>query len=319
MMQRLGSEKKSKFIRAEFLPIIIVIFILLLVLSLALFSNANAYYGLSGLGLYGSGIYGGLGFYGLGGGYGMGLYGLSGLYGGIGGLYGIGGFYGLGGMFGGLGGLYGISGLYSSGVLGGLYGLSGLCGLCGGLYGIGCSYGLNGMYGGLGGFGGLLSSIGQLSSLGLLGIGTQSKAQPAPVMTAEQAGTWTGTWFSLVQLKGGLMNMTLVEDALTGIISGEVNLILNKITNSIPANVTGVLTAGGGTTTFILTGGNQGFLGNTLTTLLLLPSSIPIYNIELTCTMTSPVNMTGTYQIQNLLKLEVDYGDFDLVLTTPVI
>ena len=116
--------------------------------------------------------------------------------------------------------------------------------------------------------------------------------------------------------------MTLVEDILTGIISGEVNLLLNKITNSIPADVTGVLTTGvgvGATTTFVLAGGNQGFLGTSITTLLLLPSTIPIYNIELNCTLTSPVTMTGTYEILDLNKLEIDYGNFDLTLTSPVI
>jgi hypothetical protein len=137
-----------------------------------------------------------------------------------------------------------------------------------------------------------------------------------PVVSAEQAGTWSGSWFSLVQLKGGIMSMTLVEDALAGILSGEVNLILNKVTNSIPATVTGVVPVGVGTA-FTLTGGNQGFLGTT--TLILLPSVLSIYAIELTCTMTSPVAMTGTYMVQDLLKLDVDYGNFNLTLTAPII
>lgn len=307
-MRRLRSDQRSKIFNIEVVTLVIILLLLMVLFAIALIPGANAYYGLSGFGLYGGGLYGGLGLYGLGGLYGMGLYGLGGGYGGIGGLYSL---YGLGSLY----GFYGLGGI------GGLYGLSGIYGLSG-LYGLGSLYGLGGLYGGLGGFGGLLGTMNQLSNLGLLNTNTQNPTQTAPVVTAEQTGFWTGAWFSLIQLKGGLMNMTLIENTLTGILSGEVNLILNKITNSVPASVTGFLPVGvtvGTGTTFVLSGGNQGFLGTSLTTLLLLPTKIPVYNIELRCTMTSPVTMSGTYQILDLDKLEIDYGNFDLTLTTPVI
>ncbi|MGA1843636.1 MAG: hypothetical protein ACMUIS_03630 [bacterium] len=321
----------------------IVIIILVLVVPLAV-SPGNAYFG-----TFSSGFYGGLGSYGLGGLYGMGLYGLGGMYGGsyglyglsgLGGLYGLGGIYGLGGLYGmglyGLGGMYGGSyGLYGLSGLGGLYGLGlgGLCGLSGlyGLSGLSGLGGLGGLYGlgGLSGLGGLLGSMGLLGNLGLGNTITQSTPTQTAVLTAEQAGTWSGTWTSLVTLKGGFMDMSLVEDVLTGVLSGQVNLFLNKVTNSIPADVTGYLTTvgpgslgitgtGGAVATFILSGGNQSFFSS----LVLVPvftSAIPLYTINLVCVMTSPVTMTGTYDVQDIYKLNADSGEFQLTLTAPVI
>jgi hypothetical protein len=312
---------------------------LFLILS---FNNVEAYYGLSGLGLYGSGIYGGsYGLYGLGGLYSMGcLYGLGGTYG-LSGLYGLGGLYGMGSLYGlsglsGLGGLYGLGSLYG---LGGSYGLSGLYGL-GSLYGTGGLYGMSSLYGlggitapngiggllglsslfgrggiyGIGGLGGLLGSSSPLSSLGLLSPGVQSTTPAAPVVTAEQAGTWTGTWISFIKLNAGFMNLTLVEDTLSGLLSGETNLILNKITKSIPAQVSGVFSGG---TTFTLTGRNNPIIPITL--LLTTTALLTSYTIQLNCTLTSPTTMTGTYTIQDLVKLDIDYGSFNLTLSTPVI
>lgn len=319
-MQRLASDKKCSFIPTEVLALILICLICLLFVP-----STHAYYGLSGLGLYGGLGYGGSGLYGLGGMYG-GLYGMMGLYG-LGGLYGFsGGLYGLSG----LGRLYTLGGLYG---LGGLSGLGGLCGL-GGLYGLGGLCGLGGLYG-LGGMGcglggGLLGSMGLLSLSGLLNPTTKSTAQPAPVMTAEQAGTWTGTWTSLVTLKGGIMNMSLVEDVVTGTLSGQVNLLLNKVTNSIPADVSGYLTpinpgslgitgAGGAIATFVLVGGNQNFFSTSFLILPSITSALSIYSIKLTCIMTSPVTMIGTYDVEDIYKLEVDSGEFELILSAPVI
>lgn len=127
------------------------------------------------------------------------------------------------------------------------------------------------------------------------------------------------------------MNMSLIEDPLTGIISGEVNLLLNKVTNSIPADVTGYITTaigpgslgitgtGGTATVFVLSGGNQGFFSSTLLLLPSLPSIITIYTINLVCVMTSPVTIVGTYEVADIYKLTVDSGEFDLTLTTPII
>jgi len=300
-MMRLGRETLSAGI---------VIIILVLVVPLAV-SPGNAYFG-----LLGAGSYGGLGSYGRGGLYGMGLYGLGGLYGGSYGLYGLSGLRGLGGLYGGSYGLYGLSGL---GGLGGLYG---------GSYGL---YGLSGLGGlsGLSGLGGLLGTTGLLGNSGLLNTIPRSTLPQRTLLTAEQAGTWSGTWTSLVTLKGGIMNMSLVEDALTGVLSGQVNLLLNKVTGSIPADVTGYLTTvgpgslgitgtGGAVATFILSGGNQAFFSS----FVLIPtfiSAIPLYTINLVCIMTSPVTMIGKYDVQDIYKLNTDSGEFNLTLTAPVI
>ncbi|MBN2372776.1 hypothetical protein JXL19_03155 [bacterium] len=297
-------------------PILYVLILLfILFVSFPVFLNtADAYYGSAGF--YGGGIYGGLGAYGLLGG----LYGLGALYGGIGSLYGLGGYYGLyglGSLYGlggtyGLGSLLGLSGLYGLGGLGGIYGMLGLYGM-GGIYGgLGGLSGIGGLYGGLGGLGGLISSISMLSGLGLLGSNAQNPIQLIPGVSAEQAGTWTGTWTSYVKLNAGLMTLTLVEDAVNGILSGEVTLFLNKFTNSIPGQISGLYDGG---TSFILTGGNQSVFTSTL----LLTTATYLYSIELNCTLTSQTTMNGTYLIRDPLKLSVDYGSFNLTLSTPII
>ncbi|MGA1789863.1 MAG: hypothetical protein ACMUIM_00115 [bacterium] len=250
------------------------IFIIMLCFSVFTFSSLNSAEAYYGSSLYGSGSYG---LYGLGGLYG-GLYGMSSLYG-LGGLYGMSGLYGLGGLYGGLGGLYGLGG--------GLYGLGGL--------------------------GGMFGSLNLLSNLGLLNIGGQGALAAAPVVAAEQAGTWTGTWYSLIKLNAGIMNMSLIEDEINGALIGEVNLILNKFTNSIPAEISGLYDGG---TSFVLTGGNN----TVFSSLLILTTTVTLYEITLTCTLTSPTTMTGTYYIKDLTKLlSDDYGNFNLTLTAPAI
>ncbi len=110
------------------------------------------------------------------------------------------------------------------------------------------------------------------------------------------------------------MSLTLVENTLSGLLTGEANLILNKITKSIPAQVSGTFSGG---TTFILTGGNTPIFPITLLTIT--TSLLTSYAIQLNCTLSSPTTMTGTYTIQDLVKLEFDYGNFNLTLSTPVI
>ncbi|MGA1843188.1 MAG: hypothetical protein ACMUIS_01350 [bacterium] len=311
---------------------------LVIIIVVGACQGAEAYYG---LGLYGGGIYGGSSLYGLGGSYGLSgygslyglgslygmgsLYGLGGLYGlsGMGGLYGMGSLYGLGGLYGlsgmtglyGLGSLYGLGGLY--GGLGGIYGLGGLSGLGGGLTMLGLAYGLGGSSGlqNLQAMAGLANPLNPFGSLGLSNLGVQSPALTNLLgITAEQAGTWTGTWYSLVKLNAGIMNMTLVEDAVNGILTGEVTLILNKFTNSVPAEVSGLYSGGD---TFILTGGNNTIFSTTL----LVTTAITLYEIELNCTLTGPSTMTGTYTINDLTKLlGYDYGNFNLTLSAaPII
>ena len=111
------------------------------------------------------------------------------------------------------------------------------------------------------------------------------------------------------------MTLTLVEDIVNSQLSGEMNLLLNKITNSIPAQVSGIFNGG---TTFTLTGGYNPLAS---TTLLIVSTTLltTYYSIQLNCTLTSSTTMTGTYIIQDLIKLNVDYGNFNLNLSTPVI
>lgn len=318
-------------------------FMFLIFLSLILLTNQNqtcdAYYSLSpyssqyGLGLNSSGL--GL--------YGNSAYGL-GLYGGLSSLYGLGGIYGTTGLTGlsSLGGLYGLSSLYGLSGLGSMYGspllknmfglgnlgnlnalssfrgapiMPGLLyGLMGGLgmnnlYGLGGS-GLNSMYG--------LGGLGYSNLLGLTGLypslTSTTPLSPNGIISAEQAGTWTGYWNSYVKLTGGPMNMTLIEDLTLALLGGEVNLLLNKFTNSLPAEVSGTYTGG---TTFILTGDNQAAVVSSL--LLLTTTGTLLYYIELNCTLTSNTTMTGTYLIRDPLKLSIDYGAFNLTLSSAVV
>lgn len=240
--------------------------------------------------------------------------GANGMYPSIGGIYnlhGYGGFYG---------GLYGIGSSLNLGfpaIPAGIYGMGLFGGSLGGLYGLNPFLGLGAMYrmfgpwallnniGNAGGIGNTIS-LGSLS-LGLLPASLLPAVPSVPVVAAEQAGTWTGTWFSYVKITDfGSMNLTLIEDATNSLLSGEVNLLLNNITASIPAQVKGVYSGG---STFILSGGNNTIFTSTF---LLVPSAT-LYSIELTCTLTSPTSMTGSYVIQDLVKLfSSDIGSFTL-------
>ncbi|MGA1791644.1 MAG: hypothetical protein ACMUIM_09165 [bacterium] len=303
---------------------------ILLILSISLLGvflilsgmpQGYAYIYLSGTGkIYGNGV-GWPGMYaGLGGIYN--LYGLGGLYGGIyGGLHNLTpaisgmsilnpmsmiGTYGVGGLYGNIFGLYG---------LGGLYGLSNpsLLNTPYGLYGLGGLWGMGGIWGGLGGLNTILSTMGLLPTSGLTTSPIET-IQPAPIVTAEQAGIWSGNWFSFIKISDlGSMTLNLTEDTATGLLVGEANLLLNNVTNSLPAQVTGVYTGG---STFVLSGGNNTIFTSTF----LLVINATLYSIELNCTLTSPTTMTGTYFIQDLVKLvNNDIGSFNLGLSSPVI
>ena len=109
------------------------------------------------------------------------------------------------------------------------------------------------------------------------------------------------------------MNLTLVEDTVNEVLLGEVTLFLNNITNSVPAEVRGFYNGG---SIFILSGGNNSVFTSTF----LLLSPVTLYSIELNCTLTSPTTISGTYAIQDLVKLfGNDYGNFNLTLSSPVI
>jgi len=300
--------KLLELIREVIYKKIYIVMFFVIVFLLVLVCSSDAYFGFSGLGLFGSSFYGGLFWpYGFGG-----LYGMSGLYGGINSLYGLNGLYGLGGMY----GLYGLSyPYYQGGMMGGLGSLLGFSSMCPGFCGLG----------------GPLASIGLLSNLGIMGGSPTGINQKTAPIAAEQAGTWSGTWTSLITLKGGIMQMSLIEDVLTGTLSGQVNLLLNTVTNSIPADVVGYISTlgpgslgitgtGGAISTFILSGGNQSFFSSTLLLFLpSLPSVITVYTIDLVCVMTSPVTIIGTYEVADIYKLKVDSGEFNLTLTSPVI
>lgn len=303
---------------------------ILLILSIALLGvflilsgmpQGYAYTYLSGTGkIYGNGV-GWPGMYaGLGGIYN--LYGLGGFYGGgYGGLYNFTpaisrmsilnpmsmiGTYGFGGLYGNIFGLYG---------LGGLYGLSNIALLNNpyGLYGLGGLLGMGGIWGGLVGLNPILSTMALLPTSGLTTLPIET-IQPAPIVTAEQAGIWNGNWFSFIKITDlGSMTLNLVENTTTGLLVGEANLLLNSVTNSLPAQVTGAYNGG---STFVLSGGNNTIFTSTF----LLVANATLYSIELNCTLISPTNMTGDYFIQDLVKLvNNDIGRFNLTLSSPVI
>lgn len=276
-MQRLMSDKKFRLIRNGS---VILLFILLVTLFYV--TSINAYYGLSGLSLYG-GMYGG-GLYGLGGLYGQGLYGMIGIYGGLygGGLYGPGSLNGLNGLYG-LCGYYGLRGLYGLGGYGGLLGM----GLYGGIYGIG---GLGGLLGGLYGLGG----IGSLLS----GVSTSPLNALAPLFVAEQAGTWMGTWTN--GLLAGQMTLNLI-DAL-GLVTGTAQLLGNPSLGSL-VDVSGTAL----NAQITVSGTGLGLGGMT-------------FELTLVGILITAEQMTGTYTIINTSGGSVvDEGKFDLTLIAPVI
>lgn len=289
---------------------LIIMILCILILFFVLISQTMAYFGLTSLSALG--LYGGLLPYSFGTPYSfttMGLYGVGGLYGG---LYGLNGLYGMGGMF-------GLTSMYNNP----------FC--CTGSFGLSSTFGLNNIWPNTYGYGNTLTSLSQFPAVSTFNPFMSSLMQMPNMVTAEQAGNWSGTWTSLVTLKGGIMNMSIVEDPLTGVLSGTVNLLLNKVTNSIPADVVGYISTlgpgalgitgtGGAITTFILSGSNQNFFGTT--TLLLLPSLpsvITVYTIDLVCVMTTPVTIAGTYDVADIYKLNVDSGEFSLTLTSPII
>jgi len=274
-MQRLMSDKRFRLIRNG---VVTLLFILLF--SFFYVPRINAYYGLSGLGLYG-GMYGG-GLYGLGGLYGQGFYGKSGLYGGIGSLYGLGGLYGLNGLYG-LGRCYGLGGLYGLGGYGGLFGM----GLYGGLHGIG---GLGGLPGGLYGLGGMGTPFSNVFASPMTTL--------APLFIAEQTGTWMGTWTN--GLLAGQMTLNLI-DAL-GLITGTAQLLGNPSLGSL-VDVSGtVLNA-----QITVSGTGLGLGGMT-------------FELALVGILLTAEQMTGTYSIINTSGGSlVDQGKFNLALIAPVI
>ncbi|MGA1869724.1 MAG: hypothetical protein ACMUJM_14405 [bacterium] len=127
----------------------------------------------------------------------------------------------------------------------------------------------------------------------------------APLFIAEQAGSWSGTWFSLQKFLAGPMTLNLIEDPSTGTLSGTVSLINNKLL-LYPAEVSGAIVPGA--TFFELRGTFYNFTGGIT------------YSIELWCTLIGDNAMTGNYYIYGLgVAAQNDYGQFNLNLGAPVI
>ena len=113
----------------------------------------------------------------------------------------------------------------------------------------------------------------------------------------DPTGSWSGTWLSYINLKGGIATFNLIYDPLTLTVSGTAALLLNKLI-PIPINVSGVNTATG----FVLTGSY------------LDPVKLVTYYAEFTCTLVSPLFITGDYTIHDALFLESDIGEFNVNL-----
>ncbi|MEW6379800.1 MAG: hypothetical protein AB1611_09350 [bacterium] len=244
---------------------------------------------------------------------------------------GLGGWYGQQGglLFGPLG--FGGASPYALGILGSPYGGIGLNGLSGlgalgafgflGLGGIGI-YGYGGFYDpvslayllAFGPWAGLMSSQSSTISAAApnpsaeLPLNTAGKQQGKRVVrsfiAAEQAGSWEGTWFSLVKTSStGKMTLDLVEAPVTRELSGSCTLLLNRYLTG-PVDVSGTFDPVD--STFVLTG--------TYIDLLLKE-----WSLKLDCTLVDPENITGRYVLYDQLYSKGDAGNFDLSLIAPAI
>ncbi|MGA1871640.1 MAG: hypothetical protein ACMUJM_24190 [bacterium] len=119
-----------------------------------------------------------------------------------------------------------------------------------------------------------------------------------PIFYAEQAGYWDGFWFSYLKLQAGPMNLNLVEDPVTGALSGTATLILNKLIQA-PVSVSGINTG-------------AGYFG--LSGTFFDPINLITYTLELSCVLTSDTSMAGDYYIHDQLYSKTDFGEFSLNL-----
>ncbi|MGA1826236.1 MAG: hypothetical protein ACMUIP_16390 [bacterium] len=111
-------------------------------------------------------------------------------------------------------------------------------------------------------------------------------------------GIWNGTWLSLIKFNGGLLNLILNQDPITGQIVGTASFILNKLI-PIPVNVVGTFLPGI-TTVLELTGAYLDILSGTL------------YTLNMTCNIIAVGVMDGTYSILSLKS--TDFGTFNATL-----
>ncbi|MGA1869600.1 MAG: hypothetical protein ACMUJM_13770 [bacterium] len=139
----------------------------------------------------------------------------------------------------------------------------------------------------------------------LPGGGTTLPATAVAPVVAPVTTNWSGIWTSLLSTSQlGPMNLTLIQDTITGAVDGTVSLILNKLV-PLPVSVIGTFLGG---TTFTLTGTYTGFqpaIGG----LFLIPID---YTVTLNCNITSATTMDGTYSIISVK--ETDFGAFNVSL-----
>ncbi|MGA1845104.1 MAG: hypothetical protein ACMUIS_11135 [bacterium] len=127
-------------------------------------------------------------------------------------------------------------------------------------------------------------------------------AAVAPIRTAAQAGSWTGSWQSTyiafpVLWNSGPMLLNLAEDPLLGILAGTAVMQGSRYA-SIPFEVSGVII----NDTITL----EGFLGTG-------------YDCVLTGILLSPTTMTGFYTVLGTATPVMDEGIFNLNLNPPVL
>jgi len=118
------------------------------------------------------------------------------------------------------------------------------------------------------------------------------------ILVAEQAGTWLGTWY--LGFLFGDMTMVIVENPVTGYLSGTVTL-LGNLALGIPIDVFGTATAGS-----IDVGGID-------------PSGL--YALNINGILTSPTEMTGTWTVIKIstgVPVKNGVGNFEVTLVDTV-
>ncbi|MGA1824630.1 MAG: hypothetical protein ACMUIP_08185 [bacterium] len=119
---------------------------------------------------------------------------------------------------------------------------------------------------------------------------------------AEQVGSWTGSWISLVKTQAGPLELDLVENLETGLSGTAFMIGYNNILE--PFNVAGPLPNGA----FFLLNGSY-----------INPTTGVSYDIELECTLVSDIRIEGNYFIEKVGATKVDYGEITLNLVAPVL
>ncbi|MGA1824921.1 MAG: hypothetical protein ACMUIP_09670 [bacterium] len=112
--------------------------------------------------------------------------------------------------------------------------------------------------------------------------------------TAVVDGIWNGIWLSFDKFNGGILDMTLLTDPLTGAITGTLSLLYNNLI-PIPINVSGAFLPLS-TTTFELKGSYLDIVSGEL------------YTLTMTCNLIAPDIVNGNYSIVSLKS--IDFGTF---------